>query len=286
MAPGDSTGMRALTIAGSDSGGGAGIAADLKTFAAFGVYGMAAVTAVTAQDTLAVHAVCLVDPDLVARQITAVRDDLGVDACKIGMLGSAPIARAVAEVLRQGRLGPVVLDPVLAGKHGQDLLSADGLDVLRRDLLPLATVLTPNLPEAAALLGCELGPLEGEDARREAAAALRRMGPEHVVLKGGHLPDTGAHAGAIVTDLWYDGREYRELSARRCRTRHTHGTGCTFAAALAAGLARGEGVGPSLVEAKRYVSWAIAHAPGFGRGAGPLGQGRPAPLGGGWEGPG
>lgn len=286
MVSGDTGPMRALTIAGSDSGGGAGISADVKTFAAFGVYGMVAVTAVTAQDTRAVYAVSLVDPELVVRQITAVRDDLGVDACKIGMLGSAATAQAVAAVLRDGRLGPIVLDPVLVGKHGHELLSQDGLDVLRRALLPMTTVLTPNLPEAAALLGCDLVALAGAGARRDAAAALQRMGPEHVVLKGGHLPDTGAAPDAAVTDLWYDGREHRELSGPRLQTRHTHGTGCTFAAALTAGLARGQALGPALAEAKRYVSWAIAHAPGLGRGAGPLGYGRPSVSGDGWEGSG
>ncbi len=283
MAPDPAGPARALTIAGSDSGGGAGIAADLKTFAAFGVYGMAAVTAVTAQDTLAVHEVSLVDPGLVARQIRVVRDDLGVDACKIGMLGSAATARAVADVLRSGCLGPVVLDPVLAGTHGQQLLSRDGLEVLRHALLPQITVVTPNLPEAAALLGWDLGALATPAARRNAVAALHRLGVRHVVLKGGHLPDTGAGADAPATDLWYDGRAYRELSARRLQTRHTHGTGCTFAAALAAGLARGQEVESALGAAKRYVSWAIAHAPGLGRGAGPLGYGRPGAPDAGWE---
>ena len=258
-------GGRALTVAGSDSGGGAGIQADLKTFVAFGVHGMSAVTAVTAQNTEGVRAVAALAPELVVAQIEAVRDDIGVDAVKTGMLADAGIVRAVAACVRRGRLGPLVLDPVMRSKSGDPLLQPDATAALRQELVPLATVLTPNLPEAAALLGCDVRELAGAKARRQAAAALHRMGPRHVLLKGGHAPEDGA-----AVDLWYDGRACRELSAPRLRTRHTHGTGCTLSAALCACLARGLPLEDGMAAAKDFVTWAIAHAPGLGRGSGPL----------------
>jgi len=260
---------RALTIAGSDSGGGAGIQADLKTFCAFGVYGMSALTAVTAQNTLGVSAVLALAPDLVRRQIDAVRDDIGVDATKTGMLATAAVVGEVARALARGGLGPVVVDPVMVSKHGDPLLEASAREALRTDLLPLADVLTPNLPEAAALLGCDLEDLRDAPARRQAAAALAALGPRHIVLKGGHIRDTGEEDEEAV-DLWYDGRDLVELRSPRVRTRHTHGTGCTFSAALAAGLARGWPVGRAVREAKAFTAWAIAHAPGLGSGSGPV----------------
>jgi hydroxymethylpyrimidine/phosphomethylpyrimidine kinase len=262
---------RALTIAGSDSGGGAGIQADLKTFCAFGVYGMSALTAVTAQNTLGVSGVAVLTPDMVTAQIRAVVEDIGVDATKTGMLANAAIVRAVAEAVRRGGLGPLVVDPVMVSKHGDLLLEEEARAALRDELLPLATVVTPNVPEAAALLGCRPEELEGLEARRQAAAELLRLGPRHVVLKGGH----GSADPAEAVDIWYDGLSYTELRAPRLRSRHTHGTGCTFSAAVTAGLARGLDVGAALREAKSFVTWALEHAPGLGRGHGPLNHLRP-----------
>jgi hydroxymethylpyrimidine/phosphomethylpyrimidine kinase len=261
---------RALTIAGSDSGGGAGIQADLKTFAAFGVFGMSAVTAVTAQNTMGVSGVAVLAPDLVAAQIDAVRQDIGVDAVKTGMLANAAIIATVAAAVRRGGLGPLVVDPVMLSKHGEQLLASEASAALRDELLPLADVLTPNLPEAARLLGCAVSDLRGDSARRQAAESLRAMGPHHVVLKGGHASDADGDVPAESVDLWFDGAVHRELRARRVATVHTHGTGCTFSAAIAAGLARGLAVADALAAAKEFVTWAIAHAPGLGRGRGPL----------------
>ena len=260
-------GGRALTVAGSDSGGGAGIQADLKTFVAFGVHGMSAITAVTAQNTEGVRAVAALDPELVVAQIEAVRDDLGVDAVKTGMLADAGIVRAVAACVRSGGLGPLVLDPVMRSKSGAPLLQPEACAALREELVPLAAVLTPNLPEAAALLGCDARDLAEAEGRRQAAVALHRLGPAHVLLKGGHAPDDTA---GTAVDLWFDGRVYRELSGPRLQTRHTHGTGCTLSAAICACLARGMPLEDAMVAAKDFVNWAIAHAPGLGRGSGPL----------------
>lgn len=264
----------ALTIAGSDSGGGAGIQADVKTFCAFGVFATTAVTAVTAQNSVGVAAMLALPPDLVRAQIDAVREDLPVAACKTGMLADAAVVRAVAGALRAGGLGPVVVDPVMRSKQGVPLLLPEARDVLRAEVLPLAEVLTPNLPEAAALLGCDARELGPWLARRDAALALLALGPRHVVLKGGHALDLG---GAVddrerdeAVDLWCDGSGVVELRSVRTATRHTHGTGCTFSAAIAAGLALGRPVAVALSEAKAFVSWAIAHAPGLGRGQGPL----------------
>lgn len=254
---------RALSIAGSDSSGGAGIQADLKTFTAFGAYGMTVVTAVTAQNTLGVLRAQVLAAGLVSAQIAAVRDDVGVDATKVGMLGTAPVVRAVARALRTGGLGPVVLDPVLASSGGAPLLDAAGVAALR-DLLPLVDIVTPNLPEAASLLGCGARDLATPAARRQACQALARLGPRNVVLKGGH-----ARAEEAL-DIWYDGRTWVDLKAPWVHTPHTHGTGCTFSAALAAGLAHGRPLAEALVDAKRFVSWALAHGPGLGRGNGPV----------------
>ncbi len=274
----------ALTIAGSDSGGGAGIQADVKTFCAFGVFAATAVTAVTAQNSLGVAAMLALPPDLVRAQIDAVREDLPVAACKTGMLVDAAVVRSVAGALRAGGLGPVVVDPVLQSKQGVPLLLPEAQSVLREEVLPLAEVLTPNLPEAAALLGCDVRELGPWPARRDAAVALLALGPRQVVLKGGHALDLG---GAIddqerdeAVDLWCDGSGVVELRSPRTATRHTHGTGCTFSAAIAAGLALGRPAPVAISEAKAFVSWAIAHAPGLGRGNGPLNHlrlwGRPA----------
>lgn len=251
----------ALTIAGSDSGGGAGIQADLKTFSALGVFGTSALTAITAQNTLGVRQFEMVPVPLVVAQIEAVLDDLGADAIKTGMLGTPAVVEAVAAILRSRRDTPLVVDPVMIAKSRDRLLSAEAVDSLRRELLPLATVVTPNGPEAEVLTGLEV---RSEAQARDAARRLHALGPRAVIVKGGHLetPD--------VVDLLFDGEEFLEARGPRHATRHTHGTGCTFAAAIAAGLARGRSLSEAFLEARAYLDGAILHAPGLGQGAGPV----------------
>lgn len=248
---------RVLVIAGSDSGGGAGIQADIKAIMAMGGYAATAVTAVTAQNTLAVHVVHQMPPSLVQAQIAAVLDDIGADAIKIGMLGDGATIEVVANCLR-GRFIPMVLDPVMVAKGGQDLLVAEAVDIMRRELLPLATVLTPNLPEAAVLLGHPI------DDPAEAARSLLGTGAQAVLVKGGH------REGATVTDFLADATGDRQFSMDRIETRHTHGTGCTLASAIAAGLAQGMSLRHAITRARAYVQAAIETAPGFGNGHGPL----------------
>jgi hydroxymethylpyrimidine/phosphomethylpyrimidine kinase len=252
---------RALTIAGSDSGGGAGIQADLKTFMAFGVYGMSAVTALTAQNTVGVQGIFEVSSAFVRMQIESVMTDIGADAAKTGMLGNAAIVRTVAEAVREFRIPNLVVDPVMVAKGGDSLLAPDARQALRTELVPLAAVITPNLPEAEALLGRRIEDLE---AMRKAARELRSLGCEWVVLKGGHLD---GEPEAI--DLLTDGRKLIPLHAPRLPTRNTHGTGCTFASAIAAGLARGRAVPDAVNTAKEYVTAAIRGAVALGRGHGP-----------------
>jgi hydroxymethylpyrimidine/phosphomethylpyrimidine kinase len=254
----------ALSIAGSDSGGGAGIQADLKTFEAFGVWGTTALTGVTAQNTLGVHDALVLPAGLVRAQIDAVVTDLGVAAAKTGMLGSAEVIETVAAAVFDHDLLPLVVDPVLVTSHGDLLLERDAVGVLRDTLLPRATVVTPNLPEAEALLGHPVRTIDGMAA---AAAELRAMGPVAVLLKGGHL------GGAGSPDLlWYeDGPEW--FDTPRLPTRHTHGTGCTLSAAICAGLARGETVREACRHAKEFVTGAIAAGPGVGHGVGPVNPG-------------
>jgi hydroxymethylpyrimidine/phosphomethylpyrimidine kinase len=252
---------RALSIAGSDSGGGAGIQADLKTFSALGVFGMTAITAVTAQNTRDVTGIVEIAADMVARQIDAVVADIGVDAAKTGMLSSAAIVEAVADRIRRHRLERLVVDPVMIAKSGAALLRPDAIDALRRLILPLALVVTPNLPEAAALCGVAVEtPAQIDEAARRIAA----LGPRFVVVKGGHL------AGAAV-DTVYDGAAARleRLEARRIATRNTHGTGCVFSAAITAGLAKGEDAGRAVRGAKGFVTRAIEAALSLGGGHGP-----------------
>ncbi len=252
----------ALTIAGSDSGGGAGIQADLKTFSALAVYGASVLTAVTAQNTRAVTAVAGLSPAMVRAQIETVFDDLAVRAVKLGMLGDPAVIRAVAEGLR-GRDLPLVLDPVMVAKSGDRLLAAEAIATLKDELLPLATVLTPNLPEAADLLAQP--PAQGLPARRAQGAALLALGPEWVLMKGGH------DEGATCTDLLL-GPQEMTLSAPRIDTRNTHGTGCTLSAAIAAGLAQGLGVPDAVTRAHAYLHAAIraADALAVGSGHGPV----------------
>jgi hydroxymethylpyrimidine/phosphomethylpyrimidine kinase len=251
---------RLLTIAGSDSGGGAGIQADLKTFTVLGAYGMSAVTALTAQNTTGVSGIMAVEPAFVRAQIDAVVGDIGVDGAKTGMLASAPIIAAVAAAVREHRIAPLVVDPVMVAQSGARLLEPDARQALVAELLPLATVITPNLPEAEALLDRRLQtPADLRDAARD----LCRLGPAAALVKGGHF------GGDDAVDMLYDGRTVHELRAPRLDTRHTHGTGCITAAALAVGLARGLPLLEAADQAKRFVTAAIAGGLALGRGAGP-----------------
>jgi hydroxymethylpyrimidine/phosphomethylpyrimidine kinase len=250
----------ALTIAGSDSGGGAGIQADLKTFSALGVYGMSAITAITAQNTLGVTAVFEIPPEIVAAQIDAVVIDIGVDAAKTGMIANAEIIRVVAAKVREHGISTFVVDPVMIATSGDRLLREDAVEAVRTELLPLATVVTPNLPEAGVLLGREVATLAE---MRDAARAIVGLGARSVVVKGGHL------AGDAV-DVFYDGERFVELTAPRIETTSTHGTGCTLASAIVSLLAKGEPLEQAIRGAKAYVTAAIERAYPIGHGHGPV----------------
>lgn len=255
----------ALTIAGSDSGGGAGIQADLKTFAAMGVYGTSALTAVTAQNTLGVTGWEPVSTELVIAQIEAVAGDLPPDAVKTGMLATAAIVEAVAAAIEALELPNLVVDPVMIAKGGDRLLREEAIGAIKAHLLPLAEVLTPNIPEAEVLAG---GPIASVEDMRSAARRIRAMGPRVVVVKGGHL-DRAVSRSEVVDIVSTHDRDF-ELRGPRIETRHTHGTGCTFASAIAAQLARGADVETALRTARDYLEGAIRHAPGLGAGHGPL----------------
>ena len=256
---------RVLIIAGSDSGGGAGIQADIKAVTALGGFAMTAITALTAQNTLGVHGVVGVDPAFIRQQIAVVLDDLGADALKTGMLHDVPVIEAVCEEIAARAKGvPLVADPVMVAKGGHPLLAPAAVDTLKARLLPLATVITPNLPEAEVLVG---RPIRDVTEMRDAAAALRALGVPAVLLKGGHLE------GDAVTDLLVTAEGVEEFTSARIATRHTHGTGCTLASAIAAGLAQGMSLRDSVVRARAYVRAAIAAAPGYGAGHGPLDHG-------------
>ncbi|MDP1571154.1 MAG: bifunctional hydroxymethylpyrimidine kinase/phosphomethylpyrimidine kinase [Vicinamibacterales bacterium] len=251
----------ALTIAGSDSGGGAGIQADLKTFAAHGVYGTSAITALTAQSTVGVAGVWPVPAEFVTLQIETVAGDLGCDAVKTGMLASAVIVEAVAAAIAALDLPNLVVDPVMVAKSGDHLLTPDAVHALRLTLLPLARVVTPNIPEAGVLAGMTVTSLA--DAR-EAARRIHALGPEVVIVKGGHLE------GDVLTDVIFDGDRVVELTGPRVPGRHTHGTGCTFAAAVAARLACGDTVEAAARAAKAYVAGAMRAGIPLGQGHRPL----------------
>ena len=255
----------ALTVAGTDSGGGAGVAADLKTFEAHGVWGTCAVVAVTAQNTVGVQAFETLSPELVRAQITSVAADIGVDAAKTGMLASADLVRAVAGAVRDLRLAPLVVDPVLVSKHGDSLLADDAVDALRSHLLPLATVVTPNLPEAARLVGFDVA---DRGAMERAGRALVDLGPQVALVKGGHLggdrsPDCLVVAGEPA--VWLDGP--------RQPGRHTHGTGCVLSAAICAELARGMDPPDACVAARHFCARAIGAGVELGAGVGPVNPG-------------
>ena len=250
---------RVLIIAGSDSGGGAGIQADLKTVSALGVFGMTAITALTAQNTTGVYGIAEMDPEFVALQIEVCVADVGCDAVKTGMLSNAAIIEAVAGKIREHRLRPLVVDPVMVSKSGAALLKPDAVETLKRRLLPLATVTTPNLHEAGALLGHEIKAVEQI---KEAAHAIRALGPENVVVKGGHLE-------GVAAEVLFDGHDFTEYRAERIDTKNNHGTGCVFASAIAAGLASGKTVRESLAVAKEFVTAAIREGLTLGKGYGP-----------------
>ena len=253
---------KAMTIAGSDSGGGAGIQADLKTFSALGVYGSSTLTAITAQNTVGVTMVHEIPIDMIVAQINAVLSDIGADAVKTGMLASSAIVETVAEEMERHQVSRLVVDPVMVAKSGDRLLREDAVEALRTRLIPLAAVVTPNIPEAEALTGLRIEP--DEDVRR-AAEAIIQLGARAVVVKGGH------REGPAV-DLFYDGARFQEFSAPRIDTVNTHGTGCTFASAVAAGLARGLEVVESVQLAKDYVTEAIRRSFPVGRGHAQHGQ--------------
>jgi len=254
---------RVLIVAGSDSGGGAGIQADLKATTALGAFGMTAITALTAQDTQGVHGVLPVDPGFIRQQIRVVLQDIGADAIKTGMLHDSPtIEAACAEIAAHAGGVPLVADPVMVAKGGHALLQTDAVETLKRRLLPLAAVITPNLPEAEVLCGLPIRDVAG---MRRAAEMLLTLGVPAVLLKGGHLE------GPVVTDLLAtDAGLLEAFESPRIATRHTHGTGCTLASAIAAGLAQGMGLREAVVRARAYVRAAIAAAPGYGAGHGPL----------------
>jgi hydroxymethylpyrimidine/phosphomethylpyrimidine kinase len=256
---------RVLTIAGSDSGGGAGIQADLKTFAALGCYGMSAITALTAQNTVGVSGIHPVPPDFAAAQIAAVLEDIGADAVKIGMLYSVELIRVVAEQLQKFNARNIVLDPVMVAQSGDRLLRDDAVGAITEYLMPLADVVTPNIPEAEVLVGRALRSVED---MRQAARDLGRFGSRSILVKGGHREEDDS------SDLLYVCREDRfvTLTAERVSSRNTHGTGCTLSSAIAACLARGEALEDAVRRAKEYISHAIRAGAGYtiGRGHGPV----------------
>jgi hydroxymethylpyrimidine/phosphomethylpyrimidine kinase len=255
---------KVLTIAGSDSGGGAGIQADLKTFAARGVYGMSALTALTAQNTIGVQGVFELPPEFVGQQIDSVMSDIGADAWKTGMLSNAEIIRVVADRARHYGIERLVVDPVMVAKGGDPLLRPEARDALIEELVPLAYLVTPNHHEAQVLTGLDIHNLAD---MREAAEVIQRMGARYVVVKGGHLPEAGD-----AVDVLYDGQDFTEFRAPRLKTSNTHGTGCTFASAIAAELAKGQKIHEAVRVAKEYLTTALRAATDLhlGQGHGPL----------------
>jgi len=250
----------ALTIAGSDSGGGAGIQADLKTFAALGVHGTSAITAITAQNTLGVTDILELPVSLVVAQIDVVVEDMGVQAAKTGMLASSAIIEAVAESVRRHHIERLVVDPVMVAKGGARLLREDAVEALRKQLVPLAAVITPNLPETEVLLA---RPVRSLEERRQAARDLVAMGARAAIVKGGHAEDD-------VTDVFWDGERLVELGGDRVHTANTHGSGCVFSAAIAAGLAQGLDPLAAATTAKAFIQGAIANGLEIGHGHGPV----------------
>jgi hydroxymethylpyrimidine/phosphomethylpyrimidine kinase len=251
---------RVLTIAGSDSGGGAGIQADLKAITLLGGYGMSVVTALTAQNTVGVQGIHEVPAPFVEKQIDSVLSDIGADAIKTGMLANAEIVDAVSRKIRQYKVKNVVVDPVMISKSGASLLKKEAREALTERLIPLAFVVTPNLSEAAVLTGLRVRSLEE---MKKAARRIHQLGARHVVVKGGHLK-------GMAIDVLYDGKRYDEIEGPRIETRNTHGTGCTFASAIATLLARGETIEEAVKKAKTFITMAIRSGLSLGRGTGPV----------------
>lgn len=249
----------ALTIAGSDSGGGAGIQADLKTFSALGVFGMSAITAITAQNTLEVRSVQNIDVKIIRDQIAAVFDDIGTDAVKIGMLGTPDIIEVVAEQLEKYQPSHVVLDPVMISKGGHHLLEEKAVSALSSVLLPLASLVTPNVPEAEVLSGMDIN---SEEDMYEACRLIKQSGVKSVLIKGGHL-------STDPNDLYWDGEQFRMFRGKRIPTKNVHGTGCTLSSAIAAHLALGMEMEEAVKEGKSYITQAISQSLNIGHGHGP-----------------
>lgn len=260
---------RVLTIATSDSGGGAGIQADLKTFSAMGCYGMSALAALTAQNTLEVRGIHALPPDYVALQIDTVIEDLGVDAVKVGMLFNRGIIEAVADRLKAHNIDRVVLDPVMVAQSGAKLIEEDAIEALRQFLFPISTTITPNLPEAETLLGEQI---EDRSQMEEAARSLLQFGAESVLLKGGHFKEEQSLDCLVLQEPNDEGKEVYWYEAKRIATKNTHGTGCTLSSAVAAGLARGETLPEAVKNAKEYITGAIEAGSRYqiGGGGGPL----------------
>ncbi|WP_408009354.1 bifunctional hydroxymethylpyrimidine kinase/phosphomethylpyrimidine kinase [Pseudalkalibacillus sp. A8] len=252
---------KTLTIAGSDSGGGAGIQADLKTFQELGVYGMSVITAVTAQNTLGVQGVYPMSVEAIEEQINSIAEDLAPDALKTGMLFSADIIKKVGDLVEANSWNKLVVDPVMIAKGGSRLLQEEAVEAMKEHLLPHAYVITPNIPEAEVLTGMKI---KTEDDQEAAAEALYQSGAQNVVIKGGHIEDE-----SDAVDLLYDGEEFHEFKSPRIKTDHTHGTGCTFAAAITAELAKGYSVKDAIHTAKKFISAAIYNELRIGSGNGP-----------------
>ncbi len=252
---------RALTVAGSDSGGGAGIQADLKTFTALGVYGMSAITSITVQNTLGVYEVVDLPPKVVYDQIKVVIEDIGVDACKTGMLSNEDIIKAVARAIKDTKIEKLVVDPVMRAKSGDPLLRQSARETLIREILPLALVVTPNIPEAEELCGFDIKSLEDME---RACKKVLSYGPSAVVVKGGHME------GEESVDVFYDGNSFKYLRGKFINTKNTHGTGCTFSSAITSYLAKGHSLIESVRMAKEYTQKAIENSLPLGRGHGPL----------------
>lgn len=248
-----------LTIAGSDSSGGAGIQADLKTFAAHGVFGMSVITAVTAQNTQGVFAVQDITPEVIAKQIDAIFDDIAVAAVKIGMVSQITTINTIADKLKEYNAINIVVDPVMVSKSGYHLLNPDAEATLVRELLPQATIITPNIPEAEVITGQTIVTLTDMEA---AARTIFAMGPNNVLIKGGHLDGDS-------TDIFFDGQEFIYFKSCRIATKNTHGTGCTLSSAIAANLSRGLPVAEAVAKAKEYITTAIEHSLAIGKGVGP-----------------
>ncbi|OIJ16079.1 bifunctional hydroxymethylpyrimidine kinase/phosphomethylpyrimidine kinase [Anaerobacillus arseniciselenatis] len=253
---------KALTIAGSDCGGGAGIQADLKTFQERDVYGMSVITVLTAQNTLGVHGVYPQTIEAIEAQLDAIFQDIGTDSVKTGMLFSEEIINLVAKKLKDYEIKNIVIDPVMIAKGGAPLLQKQAMTALKMNLLPLARVITPNIPEACEILGIDK--IETVEEMKEAAANIQLLGPKNVVLKGGHLEGNN-----IAVDILFDGNEYYYFESKRIDTIHTHGTGCTFAAAITAELAKGNSINESVACAKQFIQAAIETSLNIGKGIGP-----------------